>query len=417
MDVQRANVASRKKKKKLVSIAIAAVVLLGLLLIALNLKPAAPSVDRNTVWIGEVKRGPLQLKVRGIGTFVPEDQRWITAQTSGTIKQIILLPGAQVKPDSVIMELSNPELEQDMRRAELQLASAEAQLANQRVREEDALLEMEYQLAQLEASLENARLDERVNAELFEEGLIAERDLLRSRVARDQLERQFEILGQRLATRKEQMEQNLAPAISAVEQEKERVTLLKQQVEDLKVKAGINGILQRLPLQDGQQVSTGTQLAQVADPSRLKAVIRVPETQAKDIQIGQPALIDNRNGTVTGTVARIDPAVEGGQVNVDVRLSDELPPGARADQTVEGQIELESLNDVIYVGRPAFGRENSTAGIFVVQADGSTALRTTVAFGRSSVSEIEVREGLRPGDRVILSDTSQWDEQTRIKLN
>lgn len=417
MDVQRANVASRKRKKRIISITIIAVVLIGLLVIALSLKPAAPSVDRNTVWVGEVKRGPLQLKVRGIGTFVPEDQRWITAQTSGSIEQIILLPGAEVEPDSVIMELSNPELQQNLRTAELQFASAQAQLANQRVREEDALLEMEYQLAQLQASLENARLDERVNAELFDEGLIAERELLRSRVARDQLERQSDILSQRLQTRREQMEQNLAPAISAVEQEKQRVALLRKQVDDLKVKAGIHGILQRLPLQDGQQVSTGTQLAQVADPSRLKAVVRVPETQAKDIRIGQSAVIDNRNGTIVGTVARIDPAVEGGQVNVDVRLSDELPPGARADQTVEGQIELESLNDVIYVGRPAFGRENSTAGIFVLQPDGSTALRTRVTFGRSSVSEIEVRDGLQPGDRVILSDTSQWDEQDRIKLN
>jgi HlyD family secretion protein len=297
------------------------------------------------------------------------------------------------------------------------LASAEAQLANQRVREEDGLLEMEYQLAQLEASYENAKLDVRVNEELFAEGLVAERDLLRSRLSKEQLERQTEIMRRRLETRGQQVEQNLAPALASVDQEKERVALLRQQVADLSVRAGLKGVLQRLPLEEGQQVATGTQLAQVADPTRLKAVVRIPETQAKDIQIGQTATIDTRNGTVAGTVARVNPTVVAGTVDVDVRITGELPRGARADLTVEGIISLASLDDVLYVGRSSSARENGTMGIFRLSTDGDLAERTQVVFGKSSVSEIQVISGLTVGDRIILSDTSQYDDNDRLRLN
>lgn len=379
--------------------------------------PAAPSVDRSSVWIGEVQRGPLEVNVRGIGTLVPEDLRWITAQTSGSVEEIHLLPGARVEPETVILRLDNPELEQSLRNAELQLVSTQAQLANQRVREEDSLLEMEYQLAQLEASFENARLDVRVNEELFSEGLVAERDLLRSRVSEEQLARQTAILRSRLETRRQQMEQNLAPAIAAVSQEEERVALLRRQVEDLSVKAGLHGILQRLPLEEGQQVTTGTQLAQVADPSRLKGVIRIPETQAKDIQIGQEALIDTRNGTVSGQVSRVNPTVTGGTVDVDVEITGPLPRGARADLTVEGMVRLASLEDVLFVGRPSFARENGTVGIFKISMEGNLAERTRVSFGKSSVSQIQVLTGLAEGDQVILSDTSQYDNYDRLRLN
>ena len=379
--------------------------------------PAAPSVDRSSVWIGEVQRGPLEVNVRGIGTLVPEDLRWITAQTSGSVEEIHILPGARVEPETVILRLDNPELEQSLRNAELQLVSTQAQLANQRVREEDSLLEMEYQLAQLEASFENARLDVRVNEELFSEGLVAERDLLRSRVSEEQLARQTAILRSRLETRRQQMEQNLAPAIAAVSQEEERVALLRRQVEDLSVKAGLHGILQRLPLEEGQQVSTGTQLAQVADPSRLKGVIRIPETQAKDIQIGQEALIDTRNGTVSGQVSRVNPTVTGGTVDVDVEITGPLPRGARADLTVEGMVRLASLEDVLFVGRPSFARENGTVGIFKISMEGNLAERTRVSFGKSSVSQIQVLTGLAEGDQVILSDTSQYDNYDRLRLN
>ena len=415
MDIVRSDLKKQKLRRRLI-IGIVAVILLGTGgYFLFSMDPAAPSLDRASVWIGEVERGPMEVRVRGIGTLVPEDLRWITAQTNGSVEEINILPGAQVQPDTVILQLSNPELEQNMRNAELQLASAQAELANQRVREEDSLLEMEYQLAQLESSYENAKLDVRVNEELFAEGLVAERDLLRSRLSKEQLERQTGILQRRLETRRQQMEQNLAPALASVSQEEERVTLLRQQVADLSVQAGISGVLQRLPLEEGQQVTSGTQLAQVADPSRLKAVIRIPETQAKDVQIGQEAVIDTRNGVVQGRVARVNPTVVGG--TVDVQITGDLPRGARADLTVEGSVQLASMDDVLYVGRPSFARENGTVGVFKLTPDENNAERTRVAFGKSSVSEIQVIEGLVEGDKVILSDTSQYDDNDRLRLN
>lgn len=417
MDIVRSDLKKKKRRRQILigGGIITALLILGVLLFSMD--PAAPSMDRSSVWIGEVQRGPLEVNVRGIGTLVPEDMRWLTAQTSGSVEEIHILPGATVEPDTVILELGNPELEQNLRNAELQLASAQAQLANQRVREEDSLLELEYQLAQLGSSLQSARLDVRVNEELFAEGLVAGRDLMRSQLSEQQLEKQTEILESRLDSRRNQMEQNLAPALTAVSQEEERVALLRRQVEELHVKAGLSGVLQRLPLEEGQQVATGTQLAQVADPSRLKAVIRIPETQAKDVQIGQSAIIDTRNGVVAGGVARVNPTVVGGTVDVDVRITGELPKGARADLTVEGSIQLASMDDVLFIGRPSFARENGTVGVFRLSPDGSFAERTTVTFGKSSVSEIQVLEGLREGDKVILSDTSQYDDHTRLRLN
>jgi HlyD family secretion protein len=417
MDVVRNDLKKKKRRRQIRVGLIAAVILVAGGIFLFRMDPAAPSVERSAVWIGEVKRGPLEVNVRGIGTLVPEDLRWITAQTNGSVEEINILPGAAVKPDTVILKLDNPELEQNLRNAELELASAEARLANQRVQEEDGLLEMEYQLAQLEASYENAMLDVRVNEELFAEGLVAERDLLRSQLAEEQLKRQTQIMRSRLETRRQQMEQNLAPALAAVSQEQERVALLRQQVEDLSVKAGLKGILQRLPLEEGQQVATGAQLAQVADPTRLKGVVRIPETQAKDVQIGQAAVIDTRNGTVSGMVARVNPTVTAGTVDVDVRITGELPKGARADLTVEGIINLASLGDVLFMPRPSSARENGTVGIFKLNPAGSEAERTQVAFGKSSVSEIQVLSGLSVGDKVILSDTSQYDDNDRLRLN
>lgn len=417
MDIVRSDLKKKKRRRQVIIGTISAIILLIVGYFVFSMGPAAPSMDRSSAWIGEVKRGPLEVNVRGIGTLVPEDMRWLTAQTNGSVEDILILPGAKVSPETVILQLSNPELEQNLRNAQLQLASAQAELANQRVREEDSLLEMEYQLAQLDSSLQSAKLDVRVNEELFAEGLVAGRDLMRSQLNEQQLERQTEIMNRRLDSRGEQVEQNLAPALAAVTQEEERVILLQQQVEDLYVRAGLAGVLQRLPLEEGQQVTTGTQLAQVADPSRLKAVIRIPETQAKDIQIGQDAIIDTRNGTVEGLVARVNPTVVGGTVDVDVDITGKLPKGARADLTVEGSIQLASMSDVLFVGRPSFARENGTVGIFKLTPDGNLAERTTVTFGKSSVSEIQVIDGLSEGDRVILSDTSQYDDNSRLRLN
>jgi HlyD family secretion protein len=417
MDIVRSDLKQKKRRRRWLIGLTSAVLLAGIGAFMFTLEAAAPSLERTGVWIGEVRRGVLEVNVGGLGTLVPEDLRWLTALTSGNVEKIHLLPGARVEPDTVILRLDNPELEQGLRSAELELASAEAQLANQRVREEDSLLEMEYQLAQLEAAFANARLDVRVNEELFAEGLVAERDLLRSRLMLEQLERQTEILRRRLDTRRSQVEQNLAPALAIVAQQRERVALLRQQVNGLAVRAGLHGVLQRLPLEEGQQVVIGAQLAQVADPSRLKAVIRVPETQARDIQIGQAAVIDTRNGKVAGTVARVNPTVVGGTVDVDITLGGELPRGARADLTVEGRINLARMDDVLYLSRPSFARENATVSIFRLVPAGNAAERAQVTFGRSAVSEIQVLAGLAEGDRVILSDTSQYDDNNRLRLN
>lgn len=417
MDIIRDDLKKKKQRRQIATGSIGVIILLSVGAFLFSMDPAAPSIERSSIWIGEVKRGPLEVNVRGIGTLVPVDLRWLTAQTNGSVEEIFILPGAPVTPDTVILQLGNPELEQNYRNAEFQLASAEAQLANQRVREEDSLLEMEFQLAQLESNFENAKLDVRVNEELFAEGLVAERDLLKSRLVKEQLERQTEILQRRLDTRRQQVEQNLAPALAAVSQEKERVALLLQQVADLSVCAGLNGVLQRLPLEEGQQVTMGTQLAQVADPTRLKAVVRIPETQAKDIQIGLNAIIDTRNGKVSGVVARVNPTVVAGTVDVDVDLTGELPRGARADLTVEGIINLASLSDVLFVGRSSSARENGTMGIFKLSPVGNEARRTQVAFGKSSVSEIQVVDGLVEGDQIILSDTSQYDDNDRLRIN
>lgn len=417
MDIIRDDLKKKKQRRQIATGSIGVIILLSVGAFLFSMDPAAPSIERSSIWIGEVKRGPLEVNVRGIGTLVPVDLRWLTAQTNGSVEEIFILPGAPVTPDTVILQLGNPELEQNYRNAEFQLASAEAQLANQRVREEDSLLEMEFQLAQLESNFENAKLDVRVNEELFAEGLVAERDLLKSRLVKEQLERQTEILQRRLDTRRQQVEQNLAPALAAVSQEKERVALLLQQVADLSVCAGLNGVLQRLPLEEGQQVTMGTQLAQVADPTRLKAVVRIPETQAKDIQIGLNAIIDTRNGKVSGVVARVNPTVVAGTVDVDVDLTGELPRGARADLTVEGIINLASLSDVLFVGRSSSARENGTMGIFKLSPVGNEARRTQVAFGKSSVSEIQVVDGLFEGDQIILSDTSQYDDNDRLRIN
>lgn len=417
MDIVRDDLRQQKRRRRLLTGAIGGLVLIGTGIALYTRGPAAPRVDRDSVWIGEVTRGPMEVSVRGIGTLVPEDMRWITAQTSGSVEEIFILPGAAVEPETRILKLDNPELEQNLRNAELQLASAEAQLANQRALEEDSLLEMEYQLAQLESNYENAKLEVKANEELFQEGIVAELELMRSQLLRDQLQRQTDILQRRLATRRQQVEQNLAPALASVAQERERVTLLAQQVRDLTVTAGIDGLLQRLPLEVGQQVAIGTQMAQVADPSRLKAVIRVPETQAKDIQIGQNAQIDTRNGKVGGKVARVNPTVVGGTVEVDVRIPGDLPRGARADLTVEGAISLSSMDDVLFVGRSSSARENATLGLFKVSEDGSAAERVDVTFGLSSVSHIQVLSGLEAGDKVILSDTSSYDDYERLRIN
>lgn len=417
MDIPRPSQAKARRRKRIVIAVVALAVLAGVTAFLARLGPAAPVVDRNLVWVDTVKRGPMIRQVRGLGTLVPEEIRWIAARTSARVERIILRPGATVAPDSVILEMTNPDVEQAATAAESQLEAATAELNNLRIELQSGLLSMESALASAKSLFETSRLQAEVNEELFGEGLVSALELRRARVAAEEAATRYEIEKKRFEFTKESIEPRLSVKRAEVNRLAAQARLRREEYDALRVVAGVHGVLQVLPVEVGAQVQPGTNIARVADPSRLKAEVRIAETQAKDILIGQLASVDTRNGIVEGRVARIDPAVQNGTVTVDVTLTGELPKGARPDLSVDGTIELERLDDVIFVGRPAFGQERSTVGIFRLAADGGEASRVQVRLGRSSVNTIEILEGLQPGDRVILSDMSQWDANDRIRLN
>lgn len=417
MDIPRKTAARNKKIRRIIY---AAVVLAAIPLITLGLsrlKPAAPSVDAGQVWPDVVKRGPMLRSVRGLGTLVPEEIRFIPAASSGRVERRLLQPGTNVSADTVLFELSNPELEQQSMEADSQLASAQAAFENRKVELESTILNQQALAATVQADYSQAKLTAESNESLYKQGLLPELQLKLSRTRAQELATRNGIEEKRLAINTEALKTQLAVQQALLDQARELAKLRRRQLEELKVRAGISGVLQEVLVQVGQQVEPGTNLARVADPKRLKADVKIAETQAKDIQIGQTATIDTRNGIVPGHVIRIDPAVINGTVTVDIRLEGELPKGARPDLSVNGTVELEKLDDVLYVGRPAFGTENSTVSLFRYDPDGKTADRVQVKFGRSSVNQIEILEGLRVGDKVILSDTSQWDNVNRIRLN
>ncbi len=382
-----------------------------------RLEPAAPEVERSAVWTDTVKRGPMTREVRGLGTLVPEEILWIPAITDGRVGRILVRPGARVEPATVLLVLRNPELDQAALDAEYQVKAAEAkyadlkvQLESQRVTQEAgvAKIQSEYQLAQLKADRDEV---------LAKEGLLPDLQLKLSLSAAAELSNRRRLEEKRLTIQSDSVEAQLAVQQAEVNKLRALARLKRSQVDSLRVCAGATGVLQELPVEVGQRLVAGTILAKVAQPQRLKAALKIPETQAKDVQIGQKALIDTRNGVVSGLVSRIDPAVREGTVTVDVKLQDELPRGARPDLSVDGTIELEHLENIVYVGRPAFGQPGTSVGLFKLAADGRTAARVPVKLGRSSVSTIEIVEGLRPGDRIILSDMSAWDKHDRIRLN
>jgi len=416
MDIARPSNVRRVRLRR-AAYAVVGLLAVGLITLGLSrLKPAAPSVDHATVWIDTVKRGPMLRQVRGLGTLVPEDVRWIPATTIGRVERIILRPGKTVQPQTPILELSNPTLEQEAQDATLKLKAAEASLANLRVQLENDGLQLEATTASIEADYQKAKLQTEVNTQLLEKQLIAAIIVKQSKLDAEQLEARVTIAKKQLASRTESMRSRLAVQQAEVDQASALMTLKQRQVAELQVRAGVAGVLQLVPVEVGQQVAPGTNLARVADPALLKAELKIAETQAKDIQVGQRASIDTRNGVVEGTVTRIDPSVQNGTVTVDVAMAGPLPKGARPDLSVDGTIELERLPDVLFVGRPAFGQEQSTVGLFRLQSDG-TAARTPVTLGRSSVNTVEVRSGLAVGDQVILSDMSAWDGFDRIRLN
>ena len=417
VDIARSSDVVRKKKIRRALYGGAALLVIILITVGVSrLKPAAPSVDRATVWIDTVKKGSMIRQVRGSGTLVPEEIRWIPATTQGRVEKILLRPGANVTPDTVILELTNPELRQSVMDAQLGFGSAQAAYQNRKAELESELLNQESDAANIEATFKQAALTLEANEQLYKDGLVSELQVKGFRGQVDELKNRLAIARKRLAIATEGVKSQLAPQAAEVDQRRANYELRVRQLDDLKVKAGMPGVLQLVPVEVGSQVAPGTNLARVANPTNLKAELRIAETQTKDIRIGQPAEIDTRNGIVQGRVGRIDPASSGGTVGVDVILEGALPAGARPDLSVDGTIRLEKLDDVIYVGRPAFGQELSTVTLFRLTPDGE-AHRVTVQLGRSSVNTIEIRQGLQPGDQVILSDMSTYDQFERIRLN
>jgi HlyD family secretion protein len=417
MDVARPDLVAKKRKRRVITIAAAAVGLVLTTIVLSRLKPAVPTMDRSTVWIDTVKRGSMVRQVRGLGTLVPEEIRWIPANTEGSVERILIWPGTKVEPGDVILELTSPELEQSARDAELQAKAAEAELATMRATLQRELLDQESKTTAAHAAYEQAKMERETNDQLAKNGLVADLVYKTSKIKETECAKSDEIEQKRLNFARDSIEPQLASKQAAVDQTNQLAKLKLDQVEALHVKAGMAGVLQQLPVQIGQRLKVGDNLARVADPSKLKAQIKIAETQAKDIQPNQAATIDTRNGVVKGHVKRVDPAVEQGTVTVDVAFDEELPKGARPDLSVDGTIELERLDNVVFVGRPAFGQENTTAGMFKLMRGSNEAVRTPVKLGRSSVNTVEIISGLNPGDQVILSDTSAWDSNERIRLN
>jgi HlyD family secretion protein len=416
MDVPRPKALRNKRIRQatylLVILIAASAVTLGLS----RLKPAAPSVEKATVWVDTVKRGPMLRDVRGLGTLVPEELRWIPATRDGIVERINVRIGDTVKSDTVLLVLSNPELEQSLVDAELQVQGAEADLANTRAQLQSQVINQEIVMAAADAAAKRAKLQADVNETLAGKGLLGELPLRLSQVDAENSAVQSEMEKKRVAVYAQAAEAQISAVESRVQQLRTAYRLKKSQIEQLRVRAGAGGVLQQLPVEIGQRVNPGTILAKVAEPGRLKAELKISETQVKDIAIGQVAQIDTRNGIVPGHVIRIDPAATQGTVTVDVQLDGELPKGARPDLSVDGTVEIERLNDVVYVGRPAYGQAETAVGMFKVMPDGE-AVRAQVKLGRASVNMIEIREGLQVGDQVILSDMSQWDAYDRVKLD
>jgi HlyD family secretion protein len=429
MDIQRKNVG----RKKAIRWTITGVVLLaavgGISYALTKLKPAAPSVEMSALWPDQVKRGPMVLDVRGLGTLVPEDTMLITAQADARVERILVRPGAEVHPDTVIMEMTSPDLETAVLSAHSLFKASQADYDNLRVTQDKATLDMKSKLAQVESDYATAKLQAERDMKLAKDGLVSDIDAQISAQKAVQLKAQLGLENERLKIYGAGDEAALAAAKVKVEQMQGEYELKKGQLEQIKkVRAGFAGTLQALaaPLVDveeGQKVVAGAALGKVAQRLHLKAQLKIAETQVKDIVIGLPAVVDTRlagggsNGMINGTVSRIDPSILNGTVTVDVALKSKLPEGARPDLSVDGTIQLMKLDDVVYVGRPVFGQQDQTVRLFKIEPDGKYANAIKVAFGRSSVSTIEIKSGLNVGDRVILSDMSAYDAYDRIKLN
>jgi HlyD family secretion protein len=419
MDIPRGKeVARRRMVRRIVTVALALAALGGVTFALARLKPAAPSVDRGSVWIDTVKRGPMERQVRGLGRLTPRDIYWIAAAVDSRVERIVRRPGSgPLKANDVLMVLTNPDLELEAATAAWQVKQDEANLANLKVNLESSKLDQQAQLAELESEYTQAKLTADRDLELTRLSLESDLTSKLSVDKADELSRRVALQRQRLQIADDAIKAQIEQQNVAVERSRAAYDLKRKQVDNLTIRAGIDGELQELDVEVGQRVTAGTILAKVADPTKLKAELKIAETQMKDVRTGMEASIDTRNGLIPGHVTRIDPAAQNGTVTVDVSLEGQLPEGARPELSVDGTIELERLSDILYVGRPVSGQPDSTIGLFKLDQDDKGASRINVKLGRSSVNTIEVLGGLNVGDQVILSDMSQWDSQPRIRLN
>ena len=415
----------RKSAKRMKMVRRGLIITAGLALVAAvtvavsRLEPAAPGVDRQTVWLDTVKRGPMLREVRGVGTLVSEDILWIPAAVKGRVARILVEPGSIVEPNTVLIELNNPELELELLDAKSQWNSAQSKLISQTAQLDDQLLQMETDLAQTQAGYEENKLRAEVDQKQYDSELISELQLILSKTQVTQSQQLADAKRKRLEVfRTRNMPAQLAEAKASVEQAESRYRLKCSEMESLRVKAGTHGVLAQVKdkIEPGQAIVPGTMLAKITNPRQLKAQLKVPEAQARDVIAGLSATVDTHHGTVAGKVSRIDPTVMEGNVTVDVSLTGTLPQGARPDLSVVGTIEIERLDDILYVGRPVFASSEGMCELFKLVEDGRFAMRTRVQFGRTSVSTIEVLDGLQVGDEIVLSDMSQWDGCDKIRL-
>jgi len=420
MDIVRPDLKKKKLRRNILWGAIAIVVLAGAAIGVSRLKPAIPTVDASTIYPDTVKRGDLIRQVRGLGTLVPREDsiQLIPAQTDATVVRIRVLPGAKVTPDTILADLADPELQQKLLDAQLQLKQAQADYKSMQATLESTLMDKKTAAAAVSADYTQDQLQAQTDKQLYQLGVISGLAYNKSKGTADQLTIQHKLSQQQIEVNQKAIEVQLASSQTKIEQARALLNLYQKEQDALEVRAGISGVLTPLatPLQVGQHVTVGTPLAEVVQPDKLKAALQIAETQAHDVQIGQEAEVDTHNGIVSGHVTRIDPAVVNGTRTVDVSLDGPLPSGAVPQLSVDGTIDLQRLHDVLYMGRPAFGNENSTISLFRIDPNGKTATRVQVKVGRASVTEMQILGGLKEGDRVILSDMSRYDNADQVRL-
>ncbi len=421
MDISRPDIKKKKLRRNLIWAAMALVAVAAAAVGVYRLKPAAPTVDASTIWPDTVKRGPMVVQVRGLGTLVPREDsiQLIPAQTDATVVRIRVLPGTMVTPDTILMDLADPQLEQELLNAQLALKGAEADYKSLQATLQSTLMDKKAAAAQVNSDYTQDELQAQTDGKLYQLGVISGVAMNASKNKAEQLTAQHQISQEQIDVNQKAIEVQLASAQAKIDQAKAQLALYQKQSDALQVRAGISGALAPLatPVQVGQHVTAGTSVAEVIQMDKLKAALQIAETQAHDILIGQPAEIDTHNGIVPGHVTRIDPAVVNGTRTVDVALDGPLPPGAVPQLSVDGTIDLQRLSNVLYVGRPAFGNPDSTITLFKIDPDGKTAERVQVKVGKASVTQIQILDGLKEGDRVILSDMSRNDNVDKVRLD